>query len=242
MNEKWGVAGLCGLAFIGLFLKTAFFANDSFASWACVANGWCETLAWQPGAVFLFELFPANIIFVKFVMLFCFILAMLACFSLVKRFFSEETAFLAILFGLVVSPVIIFEFSKFENEIFALPLIFWGIYFLFDSKVKNKVIGLLLVGASWLFWLFPGYLFIRQVQFFPLILELTLFSGLFGFFVGIFFIPFIFLVENRQLKWFALVGIFLMFFSSKLAVLFIPFLFIGIAQAIELLGWCNGEE
>ena len=53
---------------IGLFLRFDLFGFDGFATAACIKHGWCETLGWQPAALFIFNLMPNSLIFFKIIM------------------------------------------------------------------------------------------------------------------------------------------------------------------------------
>jgi len=218
--------GLCFFSFLGVFFRQDLFGFDSYASWLCV-KGNCDVLGFQQGAVFLFGLMPDSLLFFKAVMFTSFFVSILILWFLVKKFFSERTAWYSIIFLLASTPWMLFEFAKFENELFAFPLIFLGLYFLF-SKKWYFFIPLL---GSLLFWLWPGYFFVFPGS----VLELQLFSGLSTLFIGLFFVFPFFLIKN---KWFSFLGIvFLVFglWSSHLIVFVIPLVVLGIAQLIELI-------
>ncbi len=223
------------VAMIGTLARPFLFGNDSYASWACVTSGWCETLGWQNGAVLIFELMPPFMLLVKALMVLSLFFSVFACFLIVKHFFDERKAYISLIFGFGLVPAIIFEFSKFENELFALPLFFWGLYFLLVGKLKWKLVGLAFWLASLWFWLWPAY-FVSHFSFFgATILEQQMFSGMLPLFFGILVLPLVFLMKKNFLR--VIFAVFLLggLFSGKLVVLLIPFVLLGLAKSIELL-------
>ena len=119
----------------------------------------------------------------------------------------------------------LFEFAKFENELFAFPLIFLGIYFLFLKKWYFFVPFL----CSLPFWMWIGYF---QPMFADGLLELQLFAGLSTLFVSVFFILPYFL---QRKKWNLVLGV--VFFvvglwSSHLTVFLVPLVVLGIGYTV----------
>jgi hypothetical protein len=218
-----------------MFFRQSLLGFDSYASWACVTNGWCETLAWQQGFVIFLELIPPIIILAKLVMILSLFFSLLACFFIVRLLFDERKAWIALFCGVPLLPIVFFEFAKFENELFAVPLIFWGLYFLL-LKGWKKLVGIGLWAVSLFFWLWAGIFFVNSWgNQFPLIVEQQFFVGLLPLFFGVIFLMFVLLVKNNFLRVLFLFFLFGGLVSGKLALLLVPFCLIGLAQLLELL-------
>ena len=233
LAKKWFLLLVISFfALIGNFFRPFLFGYDSYASWACVVHGWCETLGWQELFVAFLEVMPPIMILAKIVMVLSLFFSLWACWKIIQLYFEERIAWISILFGLGLVPLIVFEFSKFENELFALPLVFWGLYFLLK---REWVEGVGCFGSSLLFWVWPGYLLNLFGVGGGFILEKQLFVGMLPLFFGIFVLPLVFFVRNNLLRVFLLVFLVLSFGSGKFVVFLVPFCFIGIAQALQLL-------
>ena len=73
-----------------------------------------------------------------------------------------------------LSPLVLFSFGEFENELVAYPLILWALYFFFCREWDKVVV---LGWFGFLFWPWAYYLSFVQRVFSP-VLEMNLFHGL----------------------------------------------------------------
>jgi hypothetical protein len=245
----------CFLAFAVVFVRPTLFGFDSYASVLCV-RGACDMLSFQPLAVGLFGLLIENLFLFKFLMFVCFFLSVWALWKIVTVYFDERVAWLSIFGLLALSPLMLFSFGNFENEVFAYPLLFWGFYCLIQANKLGKLLFFLLVGVSIGFWgggayfllaLLPFYLILMPISIVLLILlnelfvgflipttilESRLFAGYFDLFLLILTIPFIFGIKNKKL-WLSL-ALILIFtgLQGKFNILLIPFLILGLGFII----------
>jgi hypothetical protein len=227
-----GLFVLSFFAFIGVFLRQDLFAMDSYATWLCVKTGDCSVLGWQEAAVFLFRLMPDSLLFFKFVMFTSFFVSIVILFYLAKHFFKDERlAWISIFSLLAFSPMLMFEFAKFENELFAWPLVLLGFYFFVCGDNWKKLLGFIPLGLSCLFWLWPGY-FLFSTVFGSSLLEQRMFSGLLTLFGLLFCVPFIVFEKNRLVKFGGLIFFFVFMFIPKLWVFYAPFLVISIGHFV----------
>lgn len=150
-----------------------------------------------------FSLFPCDFLFIKSCLFACFLLSFYIIFK-IAEFLKKGTGYLTLLF-LGIVPVWIPNFFKFENDVFAFPLVFLSLYFFIKFKKRdyffgvpihdsfrfwNLFLSLFLLLVACLFWggaiyLLVGYAF----SFTPLLLVLAIvlvfffekfFTGLFG--------------------------------------------------------------
>lgn len=246
-------------AFVGVFFRGDLFGFDAYAGWACVKGISCTYLVSQPFAIALFQLLPDSLIVFKWVMFASFFLALIPVFLLVKHFFEERVAWLVTFCVVGLSPIFVFGFGQFENELFAYPFLFWALYLVVQKSWWKKVLSVVLVGVAagfWapsLLWLIP--LSVLWLPVFVLLvtgtfwawnnillyfgvgqaLEQTFLGGVYQFFGYLLVIPFFFLTKNKRLL---VAGASMLFFalvSPKVVVLAVPFVAIGIAELIKLL-------
>jgi hypothetical protein len=226
-NELIGLLLLVFFCNIALFLRFDLFGFDGFASAACILHGFCYTLAWQRGALMIFGFLPANLFLFKTIMFASMYLSIIPVFLILKDKWGSEKAFLSVFVVMGLSPVFLFNFGEFENELFAWPLIFWGLYFFW---LKKWGVGVLCWAYSLLFWLWVGYL-----KNFPWItyrptLEQLPFSGMLDLwllFPLVFFVP---LVESRKLRWLFLFFVGLYLWNAK----YFMFLFVALAFVVPI--------
>lgn len=124
-----------------LFLITAvpfafyLFKPDIFGSDGYAFLLWtCQGLVLGQGMFnfLIFEAIPCNIIAIKcilFLLCFCSVLAI----ANLGKLFWNNGWFAGVL--AFTSPIIVYEFFKFENDQFAIPLIFWSVYFFVKGLV-----------------------------------------------------------------------------------------------------------
>lgn len=215
-------------------------------------------LGFQPLAVQLFQLMPNSILFFKLVMFVCFFFSVLALWLIVKEFFDERIAWLSVFVLLALSPVMLFSFGNFENEIFAWPLLFFAFYYLIQRDLPSlKWLSLPLIAIALFFWGGSAFFLIALIPLFlilsvpsvliifnsmPLflgflfptnVLESRLFAGFFDLFLLVFAVPFVFGLKNKKL-WLSFV-ILLVFvgLQGKFNLLLIPFVVLGIGFALS---------
>jgi len=223
----------CFLAFISYLLRPTLFGFDSYAHLNLIKYGFVGPLLNAPVANLVFGLFPDSLLFVKFFMLLSAILCIVAIFSIVAKFYGERLAWISTFILIGFSPVVLFTFGEFENELLAYPCILWSIYFLLNSK---WLYSLICACYGLLFWKWVYYLTWMQ-QFGSRVIETNLFSGvlnlwfLLPFVVGIVFL-------KKKNKWLAVLGLFsvgLWLWNGKFVVFLLPFLALSIANAWDLL-------
>ena len=228
-KETAGLLFLTFVASIGIFVRSSLFAWDGYATAACIRHGWCHTLGWQDAAVFLFNFFPDSLLFFKLLMFASLFLSLLPIFLIVKERFDRNYAFYSVFLLLALSPTLVYGFAKFENELFAFPLIAWGIYFLAH---KNWLKSVLFFVSSFFFWAWPGYF--RNANFLspgPTIEQMP-FAGVLDVWLLLPFIFFIPLIEDRYLRNLGLVFVGFFLWNSKLFLFM--FFFLGLAIPITL--------
>jgi len=102
----------------------------------------------------IIPLLPCNIAVLKALQ---YLMALIALIGVVKtaELLHKKNGWLAGLFCFL-SPMIFFEFAKFETEIFAFPLLFWSNYFLLKGiltkEKKNYAASFFLMVAAGLIW------------------------------------------------------------------------------------------
>jgi len=206
------------------------FGMDSYAFKAFVCTGWDKTLQGNPLALYFFELMPCSLLFFKIIMFFSLLFSLWFIFLLVKERFEERIAWQSIFLLLALSPIMLFEFGKFENELLAYPFIVFGIYCFLN---KNWFAGASGFVASLVFWGWPYYLFSSGGS--QGVLEQQLFSGLVPLFGLVFVVPLIFLYKDKKVLLGGLVSVVLFLLNAKFFIFLMPFACLGIAQLLGLL-------
>lgn len=222
------LAGIVFLASISLFLRFSLFGFDSYAWNELVCNGWSKTLKGNPFAWQLIQYLPCSLLFLKVVMFLCLFFTVLIIWKIVKDFYDERSAWISIILLLSLSPIMLFEFGKFENEIFAYPFIVLGIYFLLNKKF---IFGFVSLFFSLVFWAFPYYF----TFFGGSVLEQQIFSGLLPLFGLIFVVPLIFLSKDKNILVGSVVTLVMFLFNAKFFIFFIPFVALGLGELVKIL-------
>jgi len=150
---------------------------------------------------------------------------------IVKKFFEERTAWISIFLLLALSPIMLFEFGKFENELLAYPFIVFAIYSLLDKKWFAGLTGLI---ASLVFWGWPYY-FTFALSSSNSIMEMRLFSGLLPLFGLVFVVPLIFLCKDKKILVGGLLSIAMFLWNAKFFIFLMPFMALGLGNLIEIL-------
>ena len=216
---------LCSL---GLWFRSSLFGLDSYAFKANVCTGFSSTVGNNPLALHFFGLMPCNLLFFKLVMFLSLLVSLYFVFLVVKKEFNERTAWQSIFLLMALGPLLLFEFGKFENELFAYPFIVFGIYCFLNRDWFGGVSGLV---ASLVFWGWPFYL----TFFGGGVLEQQLFAGLLPLFGLVFVVPLIFLSKDRKVLLGGAVSVVLFLWNAKLFIFLIPFVCLGLAELVKLL-------
>lgn len=216
-------------AVLGLFFRPLIFGFDSYATINGICFGNWSALSSQPLTNFIFSFFPCSFLFFKVFMFLSLIITLYIIMKIVGLYFSDMSLF-SLFFLIGLSPIMLFEFAKFENELFAYPLIVFGIYLLLKREFVWSLVVFL---VSIFFWVWPYYL-----TFFPsnsLVLELRPFGGLSSLFLLVFFVPFIFLVKNKKVIGLSVVSLGLFLWNAKFFIFLMPFIAISIGLVLEKL-------
>lgn len=226
----------CFLVSIGIWFRKTLFGFDSYAHLNAICFGFWEPLNTAPVANMIFSWFPCSVLFINFFMLSAFFVSMLGIFYLVKHFFDERLAWLSCFLVIGLSPVVLFSFFEFENELLAYPFIVWGIYFLLKWEGVNKLWALVCFCFSLLFWKWIWYLtFIQRT--FSVVLEMNLFHGILDLW---FLLPFVIVIvlllkKNKWLLGFALISVALWLWNAKLWIFLLPTISLSVANLIYML-------
>lgn len=213
---------------IGLFLRQSLFALDSYSFKAFVCTGWNAGVQGNPLALYFFELMPCNLLFFKIVMFLSLLISLYFVFLIVRKEFCEKTAWQSIVLLLALSPLLLFEFGKFENELLAYPFIVFSIYCFLNSKWFESLAGLT---ASLVFWGWPYYLVINVWA--SGVLESRFLGGMLPLFGLVFVLPFVFLSKNKKILFGATISIVLFLFNMKFFIFLMPFLGLGIGYVLD---------
>lgn len=216
------------LCSFGLFLRPTLFGLDSYAFKANVCQGFTSTLGNNPLALYFFNLMPCSLLFFKLVMFLSLVTSLYFIFLIVKKEFSERIAWQSIFLLLSLSPLLLFEFGKFENELLAYPFIIFGIYCFLNSKWFEGLAGFT---ASLVFWGWPYYFGFFGGS----VLEQQVFSGLLPLFGLVFIFPFVFFSKNRLVLLGSGFSLFLFLLNMKFFIFFIVFVALGIAQLLKII-------
>jgi len=216
----------------GLFVRQDLFAFDSYATWNAVRFGVFDTLGSQPLANLVWGLLPDSLLLFKLLMFCSLFLSIIPLYLVSEQFFGKKIGFYTIFVLLSASPILLFEFGKFENEIIAFPFIVWGLYFLFQRKWL-KGLACHLCGLA--FWFWPFYFVFNNFFFNTEIVEMQLFSGLINFWFLIPCIFTIFLFRDKRVLVFGLFGVFSVLWNAKFFLFLIFPLVFGIGVALSFL-------
>jgi hypothetical protein len=219
------------LATAGLWIRPTLFGVDSYSTLSFVRYGWAETLTNQPFANFFFALIPDSMILIKLIMFLSIVAAVIPIWLLVREFYDERAAWISIFFLMTLSPIVLFGFGEFENEIFAYPLIAWGIYLFMTKKYWGAVTAI--TGAT-LFWKWLYYFtFFNESS--SRIVEMQMFSGLINAWALIPFLFFIPLLKKGRAAVFGIIAIIFWLINAKLFIFLIPFVALAIPKGLDLL-------
>lgn len=224
------LGALVFLASSGLWLRSSLFGFDSYATLSAVRFGWFDNLGGQPFANIVWGVLPESLLVFNFIMFLSLFLSVLGIFKLVWFFYDERKAWLSVFLLLGLSPVLLFGFGEFENEVLAYPLIVWAIYWFLTSDSKKVTIqSIVAILLSIGFWGWPYYLTFFNFGVSVGAVEQNMFAGLLNFW---FLLPFLFFIPllNGKLKWFGLLSLFFWVWNAKLFILLLPFVALAIAE------------
>lgn len=252
---------LAFFASITSFLRINLFGYDSYASLICQTTGDCAKLGFQPLMILVLHWLPFSPLVLNFVFwLVCFY-TFLALFLIAQHFCKDERrVWLALVSLISFCPFFVFHLHEWENELFAYPLLLFGLYFLLEKKWFPALClfglsGLFWAGSayvlvSWGIWLESGWLLLPFVGSFfvfgesaigflkPLSVSESVFGwGLLDLFLLVFVLPFSlsFGVGEYFLVLGLLVGIIFSLLQGKLIVVLVPFVLLGLLKSIELI-------
>lgn len=242
------------LSYAGVFLHPGLIGVDGYH----YLNNLCFKTSisiQEPLSKGLMLLFSCDTLAIKCFLCFLFVISVLGVTQIAKLFVKKP--WLAGLFTIGLSPLLLFNFYEFENETFSYPLIIWSQYFFFRYSIEKKsqwlLAGLSLVFTAFLFWRGAAYSLIGFILLNPIVLGIVIIGALLNlkqFWYGI--IPIEGVMENTT-GWIIgfyglLLGILgvkgkllipgiifagMALLNQKFAILLIPILAIGVTIACE---------
>lgn len=214
------------------------FGFDSYAGLNAVSYGIFTPFGEKyPVWSLVLNFIPNSIFFIKFLLFLSLLFGLLPIWLVVKHFYDSRLAWLSVFLLVGLSPLVLFSFGEFENEIFAYPFILWAIYFFLTKKFVKSFFALV-VGSSFWYWFY--YFFISQKWFSPVV-EMNMFHGLLD---AWFLLPFIFGVAflSGQKKWLGLLAFGGWLWNAKLFVFLLPFLALSMANVLFVLQNYEGKH
>lgn len=203
---KVGLFTVFILPVIGFFFRTGFLGYDSYYFLKEVCGGnpiFTESI--NPLANILFTVLPCHDILLKAILVLFFWGSLLAIYSIGSLFGKKEGILLTIFAG--ITPILLNNSLKFENDSFAFPIMFFGVYFFLKYLINHKqnkidlITSIGLIGLATLFWGGAIYYIILFTLAEPLLLLITIpILYLFG---GLLFdqlIPRLQIAENHPIK------------------------------------------
>ena len=224
------LGALVFLASAGLWLRSSLFGFDSYATLAAVRFGWFDNFAWQPFANVVWAILPDSLLIFNLIMFLSLFFCVLGVWKLVCYFYDERKAWISVFLLLGLSPVLLFGFGEFENEVLAYPLIVWSIYWFLTSKsIKTTIQSIVTMLFSFGFWGWPYYLTFFNFGVSKGAVEQNRFAGVINFW---FLLPFLFFIPllSGNLKWFGLLAMFGWMWNAKLFILLLPFVALAISE------------
>jgi len=150
------LALILAIPFSFYFFNPVIYGADTFYYLDSICNG-SPLVADSPATVFIFSLLPCDFVFLKILLYFLALIALLGVTQTGKLLYKKN-GWLAGLF-VFLNPIFVFGMTKLENENFAIPLLFWANYFAIKAKLskgkerwRNAVIAIGLVCIAGLFW------------------------------------------------------------------------------------------
>ena len=117
------------------FIRPELRGFDSYA-FLTQACGQFEVIGTPLIANAILTTIPCNIIAIKGVLFLLFFATLLGIGSL-GELFHKEKGWLAALFSFL-SPILLFEATKFENDQFATPILIWATYFFYKARITKQ--------------------------------------------------------------------------------------------------------
>jgi hypothetical protein len=207
------------------------FGFDSYATLSAIKFGFWSSLGNQPVANLFFVLLPDSLLLFKFLMFLSIFASIVPIWLLVRKFYCERTAWITTFLLLSLSPIILFGFGEFENEILAYPFIVWSIYFLLNKHYLKSVTFMCLALLFWKWVYYLTFFNFGGVE----VVEMQMFSGLMNLWLLLPFILFIVLIKNRFVAFLGLISVGLWLFNAKLFIFLLPFVSLAIPLGLDLL-------
>lgn len=258
-NYLYGLVIVGVVASLGQLIRPTLFGFDSYANLACSRGIDCGMLGSQQAMVAILKMLPADILIYKLFMLFLLIGSLFALYFFAKRFLSPMTSFYAVLLTIGLSPILVFRFAEFENDLFAYFLLFWALYFVFSSKLVPKIASTILFvvafiffsaslvylpifALAWWIYLIPALGFgVFAFSYWSSVLvgnpnfatENILLGGVFQFFLWFFSFPFFVSHKDWRLVVGGVVTLVLATLSPQLMLFVVPFVVLGMGKLLD---------
>ncbi len=167
------------LPVIGFFFRTGFLGYDSYFFLKEVCGGnplFAHNI--NPLANLLISALPCNELLLKVILVLFFWASLLTIYAIGSLFGKKEGVLLTLFAG--ITPIIVNNAFKFENDSFAFPIMFLGVYFFLKYLLKDKkqktdlLISIGLIGIATLFWGGAIYYLIPFTLAEPLLLIITI--------------------------------------------------------------------
>jgi len=167
-------------------VRSEFYGYDSyyFASITCDANSPYKSDGAFPLDELLFSFLPCNFVILKIILVSLFFFDLLIFLAISKLFFSKNN-WVFVLFC-CITPMLVRTAFAFENDAFALPLVFLSLYFilkhsLVDKKLVsvNLFLSLFFLSVSGIIWGGGIYYLIAFSFLSPIFLVLSIFAFIF---------------------------------------------------------------
>lgn len=218
------------IAGVGIWLRPSLFGFDGYATSNAICFGDFEPLSHQFFANLIWSVLPCNLIIFKLIMFFSLLACVFIAYKIVLRYTSPKNAFFSIVLLFCLSPLFIFEFAKFENELLAYPFILLGLFFLTQKDIKKIFMSVPFFVVSIVFWGWPFYFqWIRSD-----VLEHQLFGGMLPLFFLLLVIPFFFLTKNKWILFLGSVFLVMFFWQVKFFIFLMPFVLIALTNLLEI--------
>ena len=171
------------ILFLPYFLRPDLVGHDSYFYLAQICRETYIPHAIEYNAfIEILPLIPCDIVIIKLILLTLFLISLFTIQKIGETFYFEHTGFLVLL-----SPILLLEFLKFENEAFAFPFLMAATYYFFRLKneqgrrLDNITLCIFLLIVSIAFW--KGALLYAVALFLPY--SVPLLVGILWFYPGV---------------------------------------------------------
>lgn len=219
------------LASLSIWVRGDLFGFDSYATWNAIKYDIFEPLNNQLVANIVWGLLPDSLLVFKALMFLSLFFTIVPIWLLIGNYYGERLAWISVFLLMGLSPILLFSFGEFENEILAYPFLIWGVYWFLTCKDwKGTIQSIVSVLVGTIFWLWPGYLlWLNNGS--SGVLETQLFAGLWQFWFLLPFIFGIFLIKRQRVLVLGTLFVCLTLWNFKLFILLIPILGLSVANA-----------